>query len=72
MELAKGLGEPDQDIGVRLEALLLAMDSQHILIISGTGDVIEPDESVAAIGSGGPLCPFGCPGAGGALSANPC
>lgn len=39
----------------RLEALLLAMDSEHILIISGTGDVIEPDESVAAIGSGGPF-----------------
>ena len=39
----------------RLEALLLAMDTDHIFIISGTGDVIEPDESVAAIGSGGPF-----------------
>lgn len=38
----------------RLEALLVAMDKDHILIISGTGDVIEPDETVAAIGSGGP------------------
>ena len=38
----------------RLEALLLAMDDEHTLIISGTGDVIEPDEAVAAIGSGGP------------------
>ena len=38
----------------RLEALLLAMDRGHILLLSGTGDVIEPDESVAAIGSGGP------------------
>jgi ATP-dependent HslUV protease subunit HslV len=38
----------------RLEALILAMDRDHMLIISGTGDVIEPDESVAAIGSGGP------------------
>lgn len=38
----------------KLEALLLAMDDEHTLIISGTGDVIEPDESVAAIGSGGP------------------
>lgn len=37
----------------RLEALLLAMDKDHTLIISGTGDVIEPDEDVAAIGSGG-------------------
>lgn len=38
----------------RLEALLLAMDREHTLIISGSGDVIEPDETVAAIGSGGP------------------
>ncbi|MFH1487529.1 MAG: ATP-dependent protease subunit HslV [Pseudomonadota bacterium] len=38
----------------RLEALLLAMDMDHTLIISGTGDVIEPDDTVAAIGSGGP------------------
>lgn len=38
----------------RLEALLLSMDKDHILIISGTGDVIEPDETAAAIGSGGP------------------
>ena len=38
----------------KLEALLLAMDKDHTLIISGTGDVIEPDEEVAAIGSGGP------------------
>ena len=36
-----------------LEALLLAMDLEHVLIISGKGDVIEPDESIAAIGSGG-------------------
>ncbi|MBW1780427.1 MAG: ATP-dependent protease subunit HslV [Deltaproteobacteria bacterium] len=39
----------------KLEALLLAMDKEHILIISGTGDIIEPDQSVAAIGSGGPF-----------------
>lgn len=38
----------------QLEALLLAADEEHMLIISGTGDVIEPDMSVAAIGSGGP------------------
>ncbi|MBW1721914.1 MAG: ATP-dependent protease subunit HslV [Deltaproteobacteria bacterium] len=36
----------------RLEALLLAMDEASTFIISGTGDVIEPDENVAAIGSG--------------------
>ena len=39
----------------RLEALLLAADRDHILILSGTGDVMEPDNEVAAIGSGGPL-----------------
>jgi ATP-dependent HslUV protease, peptidase subunit HslV len=38
----------------RLEALLLTVDHENTLIISGNGDVIEPDESVAAIGSGGP------------------
>ncbi len=38
----------------RLEALLLAMDKGHTLILSGNGDVIEPDEEVASIGSGGP------------------
>lgn len=37
----------------QLDALLLAMDTSHIFIISGRGDVIEPDEPVAAIGSGG-------------------
>jgi len=38
----------------RLEAMLLAMDREHTLILSGNGDVIEPDEEIAAIGSGGP------------------
>ena len=38
----------------RLEAMLLAADAESILIISGTGDVIEPDDGLAAIGSGGP------------------
>lgn len=36
-----------------LEALLLVADVKNIFIVSGTGDVIEPDEPVAAIGSGG-------------------
>ena len=36
-----------------LEALLLVADSKTILLISGTGDVIEPQEDVLAIGSGG-------------------
>jgi ATP-dependent HslUV protease, peptidase subunit HslV len=38
----------------RLEALLLVGDANHLLVLSGTGDVIEPDEGIAAIGSGGP------------------
>jgi ATP-dependent HslUV protease subunit HslV len=37
----------------RLEALLLVGDAEKILVISGNGDVIEPEYSVAAIGSGG-------------------
>jgi ATP-dependent HslUV protease, peptidase subunit HslV len=38
-----------------LEALLLVADTKNIFLVSGNGDVIEPDESVAAIGSGGPF-----------------
>jgi ATP-dependent HslUV protease subunit HslV len=38
----------------RLEALLIVADRERTLILSGTGDVVEPDEGVAAIGSGGP------------------
>ncbi|MBI4847154.1 MAG: ATP-dependent protease subunit HslV [Nitrospirae bacterium] len=38
----------------RLEALLIVADKDHSFIISGTGDVIEPDDGIAAIGSGGP------------------
>jgi ATP-dependent HslUV protease, peptidase subunit HslV len=37
----------------RLEAMLVAADQEHLLMISGTGDVIQPTEGVAAIGSGG-------------------
>jgi ATP-dependent HslUV protease subunit HslV len=37
----------------RLEAMLLVADNTSILLLSGTGDVIEPDDGVAAIGSGG-------------------
>ncbi len=37
-----------------LEALLIVCDSTQTLVISGTGDVIEPDEGITAIGSGGP------------------
>jgi ATP-dependent HslUV protease subunit HslV len=38
----------------RLEALLVVADRERTFILSGTGDVIEPDSDVAAIGSGGP------------------
>lgn len=37
----------------RLEAIMIAADNENILLISGNGDVIEPDEPVLAIGSGG-------------------
>jgi ATP-dependent HslUV protease, peptidase subunit HslV len=37
----------------RLEAMLIVADKDNVLIISGNGDVIEPDDGVAAIGSGG-------------------
>jgi ATP-dependent HslUV protease subunit HslV len=39
----------------RLEAQLLVADGEQILVISGEGDVVEPDEGVIAIGSGGPF-----------------
>ncbi|MGD0498086.1 MAG: ATP-dependent protease subunit HslV [Bryobacteraceae bacterium] len=38
-----------------LEALLLVADAKNTYLVSGNGDVIEPDEGVAAIGSGGPF-----------------
>lgn len=38
----------------RLEAMLIVADREHTLILSGTGDVLEPEDGIAAIGSGGP------------------
>ena len=38
----------------RLEALLTVADHEHSFIISGTGDVVEPEDGIMAIGSGGP------------------
>jgi ATP-dependent HslUV protease subunit HslV len=38
----------------RLEAMLVVMDKQHLFLLSGTGDLIEPDDGIVAIGSGGP------------------
>ena len=37
----------------KLDALLIVMDCEYTLIISGSGEVIEPDDDIAAIGSGG-------------------
>src|SRR5712692_10812837 len=37
----------------RLEAMIVAVDREHLLIVGGTGDVIQPTDGVAAIGSGG-------------------
>ena len=39
----------------RLEALLVVADKDHSFLISGSGDVIEPEDGIAAIGSGGPF-----------------
>lgn len=38
----------------RLDALLAVADAQHGFIVSGTGELIEPDDGILAIGSGGP------------------
>lgn len=37
----------------KLEAMLIVMDTSNLLLISGTGEVIEPDDGILAIGSGG-------------------
>lgn len=37
----------------RLEAMMIVMDKEALLLVSGTGEVIEPDDGVVAIGSGG-------------------
>ncbi len=39
----------------KLEALLVVADREHTFVISGAGDVIEPEEGIASIGSGGPF-----------------
>ena len=40
-------------VGRRLEAMMICADKESLLIVSGTGEVIEPDDGVCAIGSGG-------------------
>ena len=37
----------------RLEAMLIVADTEHVLVISGNGDVLEPDHGIATVGSGG-------------------
>jgi ATP-dependent HslUV protease subunit HslV len=39
----------------RLEALLIVVDRQRTFLLSGTGDLIEPDDGLVAVGSGGPF-----------------
>src|ERR1700704_5503930 len=41
----------------RLEAMLAVADKEHSLIITGMGDVLEPEHGIVAIGSGGPSAP---------------
>ena len=44
----------------RLEALLAILDKDYAYIISGSGDIIEPDDGIVAIGSGGPYALAAC------------
>jgi ATP-dependent HslUV protease subunit HslV len=44
----------------RLEAMLAILDKEHSYVVSGSGDIIEPDDGVVAIGSGGPYALAAC------------
>lgn len=44
----------------QLEALLAVLDQEHAFVISGAGDVVEPDDGIIAIGSGGPYALAAC------------
>ena len=52
----------------KLEALIAVTDKEHIFLISGTGDVVEPDDGIVAIGSGGT---YALAAARGLMHANP-
>ena len=39
----------------RLEAMLVVMDREQLFLLSGTGDLIEPDDGIVGLGSGGPF-----------------
>src|SRR5262249_2951455 len=45
----------------RLEAMMIVLDRDNLLLLSGTGDVIQPSDGVAAIGSGGSYAPAAAP-----------
>ena len=47
----------------RLEAMLIVMDARMTFLLSGNGDLIEPDDGIIAIGSGGRVCAGGGEGA---------
>ena len=51
----------------QLDSLLIVANKETMLIVSGNGEVIDPDEGIAAIGSGGNYRPGGCPGADAAI-----
>ena len=44
----------------RLEAQLIALDKEHAFLLSGLGDVLEPDDGIVAIGSGAPYAVAAC------------
>ena len=44
----------------RLEALLAILDKDHAYVVSGSGDIIEPDHGIVSIGSGGPYALAAC------------
>ena len=48
----------------RLEAMLIVLDKSATFLLSGTGDLIEPDDGIVAIGSGGPYALAAAQGAG--------
>jgi ATP-dependent HslUV protease, peptidase subunit HslV len=52
----------------KLEALIAVTDGEHVFLISGNGDVVEPDDKIVAIGSGGP---FALAAARGLIHASP-
>ena len=44
----------------RLEAMLAILNEDHVYVVSGGGDIVEPDDNIVAIGSGGPYALAAC------------